>query len=431
MAAPTPTMQYLLELTNRARMDPQGEYARLVTNAPKNVADALSYFKVNLTVLKQQFDALTAVAPLAWNEKLAAAATGHSQAMINADSQSHQLPGEAALGTRLTNAGYSYSSAGENIYAYSEDAFYGHAGFFIDWGFTATGIQDGAGHRVNIMSASFTEMGIGYLYDNNAATAVGTDVITENFGARRDYVPQLTGVVINDMDGDRFYDIGEGIGGVTIKAVGTGGTYTTTTWDAGGYNLAVANGTYQVTFSSGSKTWTTTATVNGQNVKVDALTANMTTIVSNGTQDSLYDISRFYNAKTGAHFYTASDAERDSLIAANGLFQYEGNSFDSAATAANGVAIYRFYNNQTGVHFYTASEQERNAVASTLPQFRDEGLAYYAYASGGDGKQALHRFFNTATGTHFYTASEAEKQNISVTLPQMKYEGIAYYVDIA
>lgn len=431
MAKPSALEQYTLELINRARIDPFGEYDRLVTNAPANVTSAINFFKVDLNVLRQQFNALTAVAPLAWNENLAAAASGHSAAMIAADQQSHQLPGEASLSVRFTNAGYNFTSAGENVYAFANDPFHAHAGFFIDWGNTATGIQDGAGHRTSIMSSKFVEVGVGYLLENNPATQVGTDVITHNFGNRSGYLSQLTGVAINDLNGDDFYNVGEGLSGVVVSAVGAGGTFTTTTWDSGGYNLEVVDGTYQVSFSYGAKKWTTTATVSGQNVKVDTELANMVSQVSNGTQDSVYDVSRFYNSATGAHFYTASDAERDSLIASGGTFVYEGNAFDSNATMDTGLIVFRLYNTQTGVHFYTASAEERASIAANLPQFNDEGEAYYAYAEGGVGRQALHRFYNTDNGTHFYTASDAEQQQVATTLPQYQYEGVAYYVEIA
>lgn len=431
MAKPSALEQYTLELINRARADPFGEYDRLVTNAPANVTSAINFFNVDLNVLRQQFNALTAVAPLAWNESLAAAATGHSAAMITTDQQSHQLPGEAGVGTRLTDAGYNFSAYGENIYAYAMDPFHAHAGFFIDWGNTATGIQDGAGHRTNIMSSNFAEVGIGYLLENNPATQVGTDVITHDFGNRSGYASQLTGVVTNDLNGDDFYNVGEGLSGVLVTAVGTGGTFSTTTWDSGGYNLAVAAGTYQVSFSYGAKKWTTTATVGGQNVKVDTELASMVSQVSNGTHDSVYDVSRFFNSATGAHFYTANDAERDALIASGGTFVYEGNAFDSNATIDTGIIVFRSYNTQTGVHFYTASAEERASIAANLPQFNDEGEAYYAYAEGGAGRQALHRFYNTDNGTHFYTASDAEQQQVATTLPQYQYEGVAYYVEIA
>lgn len=431
MTTPTAFSQYLLELTNRARLDPFGEYTRLVANAPANVQNAINFFKVDLAVLKQQFDALLPAAPLAWNEKLANAATAHSQAMINQDAQSHQLPGEASLGQRVLSAGYSFRYLGENVYAYAQDPFHGHAGFFIDWGVSPTGIQAGAGHRVNIMDRQFTEIGIGYLIDNDVRTSVGPHVVTQNFATRGDYKAQITGVVINDFDGDRFYDIGEGVANVTISATGSAGTFVTSTWDAGGYNLALPSGTYQVTFKHGSKVWTSTASLGSENIKLDAILANFQSVVSNGSQDGIYNISRFYNKSTGSHFYTASDAERDGLISSSDLFVYEGNAFDSNASAVSGLAVYRFFNQQTGTHFYTASEQERLSVQETLPHFRDEGLSYYAYAEGGSGRQGLHRFYNIENGTHFYTASDQEQQSVSSTLPNYRYEGIGYYVDIA
>ena len=53
-------------------------------------------------------------------------------------------------------------------------------------------------------------------------------------------------------DGDHFYDVGEGLGGVTVTATSTTGqAYTTTTWASGGYDLALPTGTYTVAFSGG------------------------------------------------------------------------------------------------------------------------------------------------------------------------------------
>jgi len=431
MSAPSAREQYTLELTNRARLDPDGAYDRLVTDAPQNVTDSIDFFNVDLTILRQQFDALTAVAPLAWNGDLGNAAVKHSQEMIDADTQSHRLPGEATLGTRISNEGYNFSTVGENVYAFGDDAFQAHAAFFIDWGSTATGIQDPAGHRDNIMSDSFVEMGIGYLRELDAGTQVGTDVITHNFGDRFGYEAQLTGVVIDDNDGDRFYDIGEGEGGVTVQASGTAGTFTTQTWAAGGYNLVVPAGDYTVTFTQGAQTFSTTATVGTDNVKVDALIDDMTPLTTNGTQDSLYDVSRFYNASTGAHFYTANDTERDLVIADNDSFVYEGNAFDSNATPTTGEEVFRFYNTQTGVHFYTISESERDNVIATTPQFDYEGIGYYAFTTEATGREALYRFYVAETGTHFYTASESERDGIIDSLPQYDYEGIGYYVEVA
>jgi len=149
------------------------------------------------------------------------------------------------------------------------------------------------------------------------------------------------------------------------------------------------------------------------------------------SDDGVYDIYRFYNTQTGAHFYTASEAERDNVRQTLPQFSYEGNSYDSNAVvgqSAGATAVYRFFNTTTGTHFYTASEAEKDSVLATLPQYSFEGVSYYAYNSTGPEQDALFRFFNTLTGTHFYTTSVSERDTVRATLSQYEYEGIAYYV---
>lgn len=268
--------QLTLELINQARMDPGGEFARLITNAgtstavQPNITNAIQQFNVNMTVLQQQFNGLTAAAPLAWSDQLSQSATTHSQLMINFNQQSHNLPGEPNLLQRVQNAGYQVQSIGENIFLFGEDALYSHAAFFIDWGNGPNGIQSPPGHRNSIMNANYNEIGIGVIPENNPATQAGPNSITHHIGSSFNYTPKLLGVVINDMDNDDFYDIGEGLGGVTVTAQGAGGTFTTQTWASGGYQLDLANGTYTVTFSGNGVNRTSNVTIAGSNVKLDA-----------------------------------------------------------------------------------------------------------------------------------------------------------------
>lgn len=148
------------------------------------------------------------------------------------------------------------------------------------------------------------------------------------------------------------------------------------------------------------------------------------------SDNGLYNVYRFFNTITGAHFFTSNEAEKDSVIANLPQFRFEGNSFDSnaAENAPGSTPVYRLYNLATNVHFYTANKPERNSLISS-GNFRDEGISYYAYNDGSTAESApLYRFFNTATGTHFYTDNEAEKDNIIATNPAFNFEGIAYYV---
>lgn len=284
MATPTNAEQELLELINRARMDPAREAARLIPDAANGtgvtpeVTNAIRFFNVDVALFYQQMAAYSAVAPLAWNSAIADAAQAHSAAMIAADQQSHQISGEAGLGERIERAGYSnWSSLAENIYAYGSNVKETHAAFMIDWGPGTGGMQTPAGHRINIMNGNLKEVGIDITNENNGATRVGPLVVTEDFGSRFSYTPQILGVAFRDGDGDNFYDAGEGLGGVSVTAVGAAGTYSTTTWSSGGYQIAAPAGTYTVTFAGGglSAPKTSQITIAGQNVKLDVNAASL------------------------------------------------------------------------------------------------------------------------------------------------------------
>jgi|SRR5579871_1383720 len=277
MSLPTDQEQELLQLINRLRADPSGEADHLVpgdnpvTGATQDITDALTFFGVDVALFKQQMDALASAAPLAWNTILGDTATAHSALMIQDDSQSHQLPGEADLGTRIQNAGYSFSNVGENIFAFALSPIYAQAGFVVDWGSGTGGMQTPPGHRDNLMNPNFTEIGIATTPENNPATSVGPLVVTEDLGNRFDYAPQIVGVAYDDTNNDGYYTAGEGFGGVTVTASGVPGIFTTTTWSTGGYELAVPQGSYTLTFSGGdlAAPFSQSVTMGTSNVEVD------------------------------------------------------------------------------------------------------------------------------------------------------------------
>ena len=285
MGLPTNEELELLQLINRFRADPAGEYGRLITNASPRTAvlstitSAINFFNVDLALFQSQLAALSPAAPLAWNSLLANTAEAHSGLMIANDSQSHQVAGEASLGTRVTEAGYDWAGVGENIYAYASSPLYAHAGFVIDWGYGTGGMQDPAGHRENLINAKYTEIGIDLTEESNPSTNVGPQVVTQDLGTRFDYAPQVMGVVFDDNDGDNFYDAGEGLGSITVTATGTAGTFSTTTWSSGGYQFVVPAGDYTLSFTGGGFKggYSTSVSVAALNVQVNAEAAQFST----------------------------------------------------------------------------------------------------------------------------------------------------------
>jgi uncharacterized protein YkwD len=353
MANPTAQEQELLELINRMRMRPDAELDILLNSNDPDVAAALKYFKVNVNTLKSQWSKLKAVAPLAWSSPLNDAAKSHNQAMIAADNQSHQLPGEADLGTRITNAGYNFSFARENIYAYAKSVFFAHAGFAIDWGEgagTVDGIQNPAGHRDSMMATDVREVGISILSETNAQTEVGPLVVTQNFGDRNaiDGKAWLLGVAFLDADRDTYYDAGEGLRDVSVKITGINGTSfskTIAVADAGGYQELLNPGDYQVDFlRNGVVLGTQTAkidTQNPQNVKKD-LVLNVTNLGTN-LQNSINS-----NNTSQPSTSTATDAENKLLD----FRMQEQQSLGGKTIAANFLSISSdaVYHNYVGLY---------------------------------------------------------------------------------
>lgn len=141
-------------------------------------------------------------------------------------------------------------------------------------------------------------------------------------------------------------------------------------------------------------------------------------------------VYRFHNTRTGAHFYTISEAERATVQATQPFMSFEGVAFRASTETTAGLSpVYRFFNTRTGVHFYTNSASERSNIQAWYPHFTYEGIAYHAGTVAGYGLTPLYRFYVATKGFHFYTASVSERDRIQATLSgTYAYEGVSYQV---
>lgn len=140
-------------------------------------------------------------------------------------------------------------------------------------------------------------------------------------------------------------------------------------------------------------------------------------------------VYRFYNAKSGTHFYTSSAQERDMVIASwPGVYKYEGIAY-TLNPATNSSPLYRFYNPRLGAHFYTASSAERDQVIAALAKtYTYEGIGYNV-ARTPDAGPAVFRFYNKRNGAHFYTASVEERDAVAANYSKTyTYEGPMFYL---
>lgn len=88
---------------------------------------------------------------LAIDSQLDQAANLHTDEMVQADRMSHQLPGEAGLGDRVSDTGYDWRALGENVAAGQQTP----EAVVDAW-------MNSSGHRDNILNPNFTSLGVGY-----------------------------------------------------------------------------------------------------------------------------------------------------------------------------------------------------------------------------------------------------------------------------
>jgi len=230
--------QLYIELINRARADPAGEGARLAATTDPNVLIAYAAFGVDLAMMQSEFNAIPAQPPLAPNACLETSSRGHSAWMLATATQSHYETNPANDPfSRMVAAGFSYATAGENIYAACKSVWYGHVGFEVDWGSGSGGMQDPRGHRTNIHKKDFREIGVGLAFGTNGPT--GPQLVTQDFGTSASNPTLATGVAYYDLNSNNQYDIGEGIAGLTVNVSGSDVTRYCTTAIGGGWVVPV------------------------------------------------------------------------------------------------------------------------------------------------------------------------------------------------
>jgi uncharacterized protein YkwD len=292
---PTDEEQLLLEYVNRTRANPAAEALRLNFETLPEILTAYQFFSVDLNKMVTDISALPPAPPLAFQSQLIQAARGHSAWMLANAIQSHfEILGLLLTnnpGDRISAAGYNWQTYGESIYAFAHGAEEAHAAFEVDWGFGPGGMQNPAGHRENNHDASFREAGVGFTHGYNTVLSallvtntVGPEQVTIDFGASMTPQPLITGVAYYDVNGDRFYGPGEGLGGLTVALNNLPATGVTA--NSGGYAVPAGKGTHQVIFSGpGFVSAPISVTItNGENVKADLMLPYIPPVVTGPSQ---------------------------------------------------------------------------------------------------------------------------------------------------
>jgi hypothetical protein len=277
---PSEYEQYMVELVNRARLDPEGEVARLGTGDLNEGPPTLGGHPYTIPPGPKQ--------PLAVSVFIVKATGDYAELMDDTDTLCHSCLGTDAE-MRMWQAGY--------VPLLSDFDFFDIAGYTLDYG----GAQDpsctsscptwvpgreniayraewppngqiddllgaidqahedlfndfGAssrGHRSTLLYGEWKEIGIGLIEGSDDDGTADSLYLVQNYAHRSDTGPFLTGVAYDDWDQDGFYTpgTGEALADVQVTAYVAGTQQpvaSTTTMDAGGYNLELPIGVYDV-----------------------------------------------------------------------------------------------------------------------------------------------------------------------------------------
>lgn len=261
---PTPEETLSLEYTNRFRADPPADAERIITDKKK---DEFNFVGVDWEMFRREIAPLKPVQPLVFGLELIAAARLHSQYMfLNgiAHDEDANSPGFTGLSfvERCQRVRYPGFPNAENLYRDAPGAWGGHIGFIVDYGDGPGGMQKGRSHRVILAMWDLKEVGIGVVKHGEGSLSV-----TQNFGERRNVPRMAGGVVYIDRNDNKFYDVGEGVGGVKVSA--SDGS-STVTWSSGAYTLDLRTpDAVTLTADFGGKTATQKEKAARANIKFD------------------------------------------------------------------------------------------------------------------------------------------------------------------
>ena len=264
VSSPTAQEQYVVELINRGRMNPTAEASRYGTD----LNEGLSPGTITSDV-KQ---------PLAINPNLIDSARGHTQWMLDTQTFTHSGINGTSPDQRMVAAGYNMAAPyawAENIAWQSQPDVSGastatldaiHQNLYVDTP------ETDRGHRLNLMDPNLKEIGVGVQLGSFQGYSAVMQTEDYAFTGTQCF---LTGVAYTDLvTADHFYTPGEGLGGISITATraSDGAVFTTTTWDSGGYSMALPIGKYTVAASGSGLNGTVTSSnvvISAQNVKQD------------------------------------------------------------------------------------------------------------------------------------------------------------------
>jgi Ca2+-binding RTX toxin-like protein len=401
MANMTAREQLMLELVNRARMDPRGEAARLDVVLGSGEGKP--------------------VPVLAGNDALRAAAYNHSGWMLLNDSftRDEDKDSQSFIAVTPLDRMKAYGYALSGSYAYAENiSWQGNVDVPDFTQLIAVQHEDlfaSAAARARMLDTAYQEAGIGQQagdFEQDGETFV-TSIVTQDFIASGAKV-FITGVIYDDkVVANDVYDVGEGVASRKVTA----GEVTDKAGPGGGYELQfTASGIETLTFDLKGPDLTLDVALGSTNVKVDVV--DRTEIWTNASvQSQSAAITELHALGVSDLVLIGSDVAEviTGNRAANQLLGQGGADFikgyKGKDTLMGGVGPDTLAGGAGADTFvYTARKESKAAAPDTIVKF-DDGRDRIDLSGLIEGK-FKYRGETPITGAHEVGVSESGKHVI-------------------
>jgi Bacterial Ig domain/Dockerin type I domain len=394
---PTALEQEMLQLINRFKSDPTGEYGRLIaSDSPLRSFDAevtsqLDFSKVDGGMLRSELSRLSPVPPVAWNEVVYDIATTQNGTMIAKQRQEH-FPNLASTlnGLGVPIEAGTAQNAFFNTLNIGKTPFFVHASYVIDWAAGAPdavgGMQKDRGHRANLANSLYNQIG-------SAITPTSILVSTQMFAKISSAQKMAVGALFEDKNKSGWYDAGEGLGGAKIefKNQASGAIITTTALSAGGYQVVLPAGTYSATASGGA-------------LKHAVVIPSVTINSSNVWQNIIYDPTAIppdamepNNSTTAAKDLGGRDQTLNSLSIHPGdvdYFKFTSDGTGSATfnlrfTQADGNLDLRLLNSSGAVIASAVTTSAPESIATNVTRGQTYYVQVFSNTNASNGQYSL------------------------------------------
>lgn len=147
-----------------------------------------------------------------------------------------------------------------------------------------------------------------------------------------------------------------------------------------------------------------------------------------GNETPMPYVTRYYNARTFMHFYSAYACDATFLKWIG--YKEEGALFNTTPSSSPwAVPVYRYYNPQTGLHHWSTDYLTPEQLEASRTGYKQEaGIVFYVARSDMPNVHPVRQFYNPNTFIHLFVVSPSS-QDISFLKNYAGYdmEGVAFY----